>query len=150
MTIDTDRRPGPEAAFDGAERAALAALALWRRSVRSLSHLAGGDRQSALLGLATWYEHVCADGRFDDPPPMEGFEALYQVEDELPPRLRELIVSRWAVRVADELARCRRLRAMGPDCADAWTEALAGLELARQGAERHLAGNHHLSQGQRT
>jgi len=109
-------------------RTAVAAMERWRHWVRSLPVMAGEEHRTALRGLVAWYERVCADERYASFPPVEGMEALLLVEHERSgATARGLVAARWAVRVADAVAKCRQV-SDGDD--QARVVALAKLEVA--------------------
>ena len=106
--VETASRPR-ESLFEATTRMAVAAMERWRLSVRSLPTLSS-EHESPLGGLVAWYERVCVDERYAIPPPVEGMDALFVIEQERSAAAaRGLVVARWAVRVAEELVLCRQM-----------------------------------------
>ena len=64
--------------------------------------------RSALRHLADWYARMCVDDRYDKAPPTDGVDAVSALENGPEADKRRVVFTYWAVRVAEELARCRR------------------------------------------
>lgn len=114
-TMSIEDRPHTDRTSDGPdlEGAASVELRAWHHVVRALPHLVGvEDRRTPMRGLVAWYGRVVECDDFATDPPMEGLDALV---DELalvtvPFDVHaELARARWAIRVAEELVRWRRL-----------------------------------------
>lgn len=117
---------------------AVARCALDRRraAVRSvLLAFRSEDTGVALRGLAAWYERMCVDSDYGNAPPEEGVRALMAMGDEEDkPVTRQLVLTYWAVRVAEEVASCRRRWCSKDSTPDDLQVALAKLDLALHGA----------------
>lgn len=134
--VGEDDPPGFQRSFRRLNSIAAAALERWRQAVRSLPAIAASEHGTALRGLVSWYERLCVDERYSNPPPSEGLDALFLVEQERSSSTaRVLVAARWAIRVAEELARCRQLEGLGDDEA-AMSLQLSRLELALHEFER--------------
>jgi len=130
--------PPSEQAVSQSAAVARSALEHWTWSVRGMPFAVESDEsRPALRGLAAWYERISVDDAYTNPAPAAGVEAL-EAEVRGPDRLpRSLQVAHWAVRVAQELAECRRTRLGAVDLA-ATCLAEARLDVAVQGAFDHL------------
>jgi fermentation-respiration switch protein FrsA (DUF1100 family) len=131
------------ASLDHVLSTAAAALQRWRSSVSALAVLdsaGAGTPTTELRGLAAWYERLCADEQYANPAPSEALEALQRLErrSDVPGEL--LGVVRRAVRVAEELARCREVLAVAGGNGRAGSLAVARLEVALNAAVEHTAG----------
>jgi hypothetical protein len=89
---------------------ALSALAEWKWAVQgSLSASPTAQARTALRGLVAWYEGICNDNTCHIPAPTDGLEARIGLERGPDGLLtRRIVVSHWAVRVAQELAEFHR------------------------------------------
>ena len=122
-------------------REATAALESWRPTVVAVPRWTRTSNRAEPLGdLVSWYERICRDRDYRDPPPVEGLDALV---DELASAPSDgardhLGLARWAIRVAEELAYWRTKSRHGADLAPARV-AKSRLELALKGASRHAA-----------
>lgn len=130
--------PDPSPSLEQVTRNAVAALERWRHWVRSLPRVANGEHRVALQGLVAWYERLCVDDRYANPPPVDGMDALFQTEQERSSATaKELVAARWAVRVAEELVNCRQVVNQAGDEA-AITVGVSRLEMALHGAHERL------------
>jgi hypothetical protein len=140
--IDPDGVAEPRASFDQTLASAVAALHRWRSWVSALPLMQAraGSQLTELRGLAAWYERMCADDCYANPPPTEALDVLDELErDGSETNLERLVVVRWAVRVAHELAQCRSLLANGgTDDVRAASIAAARLEVALNAAMEHM------------
>ena len=111
------------------------ALEHWRWAVRGVPFTASSDQaRTALRGLAAWYERVSADDAYGNPPPGDGLDALTALEAEPESQhCRRVVVAHWAVRVAEELARCRQRK-----IADSRADALAHTRSLTSPSRVHL------------
>jgi hypothetical protein len=114
---------------------ARSALEHWRWAVRGVPFTASSSEAcTALRGLTAWYERICVDDLYDHPAPADGLDALTALERGSDLDLsRRVVVTHWAVRVAQELAGCRRGLRHDGDLAAAFLER-SKLDLALQGA----------------
>jgi hypothetical protein len=103
--------------------------------VRGVPSIApSGEECTALRALKVWYERMCVDGMYDHPAPVDGLDALTALERGPDGDLsRRVVVCHWAVRVAEELAGCRRGLTDDGNSATAALEHTK-LDLALQGA----------------
>ena len=126
--------PGPTAELS--KTVARSALEHWQWAVRGVLFTSPSDgARTALRGLAAWYDRICVDETYDNPAPVDGLDALTAEErgpDSL--LLRHVVVAHWAVRVAQELAECRRRGHGGDGDPAATLLAHTKLDLALQGA----------------
>lgn len=111
MAIEVRKAPGSYDRFERVALIAVAGLGRWTRFVRPLPLLSLSDGQHRSLNtLVAWYERVCADERFANPPPTDALQALALLLPGLPPSSAEtLVIARGAIRVAEELVDYRRL-----------------------------------------
>lgn len=108
--VEDPSDPRDPPGFEQTTTTAVAALQHWRHPVRSLPMLGTGEHGIALRGLVAWYERVCVDERYANPPPADGLGALMLTEQERSAATAEgFLVAWWAIRVAEELVRCRQL-----------------------------------------
>jgi hypothetical protein len=112
------------------------ALQQWEWALREVALEASSDvARTALRGLSAWYERMCVDDTYADPAPADGLDAL-TAQERAPHTLTRprVLVTHWALRVAQELAGFRKQgQACGGDPAAAYL-AHAKLDLALQGA----------------
>jgi hypothetical protein len=135
---DCPDSPDPLQSFEHLSQHAVVALERWRHWVRSLTMLASGEHRVALRGLVAWYERLCVDGGYANPPPADGMDALFQTEQERSSATAQgLVGARWAIRVAEELANCRQLVSQGDD-ERAAAVGLSRLEIALHEALERL------------
>lgn len=118
---------------------ARSALDHWRHIVRASLLTAPLDGvQSALRGLAAWYERMCIDPDHCNPAPPEGLAASVALErTAVGPTERRIEVTHWAVRVAQELAAYRAQFSSTGESPVAIGLALAKLDVALLGASEH-------------
>jgi len=113
-------------------------LERWRKAVRSALLSAEGPEVSlrALRGLAAWYERMCVDSDYHNPPPQEGLGALVLLggTSELSPRSSQLASAHKAIRLAQELAACRAQWHSDEGASSQGETALTRLELALHAA----------------
>jgi hypothetical protein len=136
MATPIQYAPDGNNAVESSEVFAHSALQDWQWAVQGVASIAVSDEdRTALRGLVTWYERICVDDEYDSPAPADGLDALAAHEhDADPPLLWRDLVFHWAVRVAQELAECRRpgLAANGDPAASLL--AHTKLDLALRGA----------------
>lgn len=149
MTIGTEmdlrqtpeQEPGPLAIITDLDRTcavARSAIESLREIVRSvLLATRTGDEGIALRGLATWYERMCVDPDYANPPPDGGIAELNGLSDLVRFKLR-LMVAYRAVRVADELSASRRRRFSSDSTPEELHTVLARLELALHSLSEQL------------
>ncbi len=121
---------------------AAAALDLWLPIVGVLPSIARDKgRVTDLRHLVVWYEVVGNGSGSVEPPPLEGLDAL--VFELMAARsaneLEQLRCARWAVRVAEDLVRLRRIqdRSMSPAGSEV---VISRLELSLSAARRVIDG----------
>jgi hypothetical protein len=144
MIVRAQDRTDLELAIERATVVAVAAMERWSRTVRALPlRVRSNELCLALRGLSAWYERLCVDDQYAMSGPADGIEALHRITHlttELP--TQEMLTAWWAVRVAEEVAECRRLVASSDD-ADG-----IGLEVAMSRLEVAVYGGHErMSQG---
>lgn len=132
MTVtDPDVAGRARATSSLALSSAAAVIQRWRTWVRALAIMEGqSEKSTELRGLAAWYERLCADERYSNPPPSDAIEALHWLERRGSGIGRERLAGiHGAVRVGEELTRYRRT---AQDQRDelAHTVAVSRLELA--------------------
>ncbi|HXX90314.1 MAG TPA: hypothetical protein VEI83_08840 [Acidimicrobiales bacterium] len=116
-----------------ADAFATVVLARSRPTVHGVLHATGPDvSPTALRGLAAWFERLCVDPDYRNPPPDEGMAALAALgaSPGASPAGRVAAAGR-AVRLARALSACRHAWSIG-DPGDRMA-ALAELELAVEG-----------------
>jgi hypothetical protein len=126
----------PDPTIEDSAAVALCALADWRWAVRgSPSESLSDHARTALLGLVAWYERICVDDQYDSPAPVEGL-AVLTARERAPNSVltHRVVVTYWAVRVAQELAEFRRRRITFEDDPAAVLLAHTKLDLAVRGA----------------
>ena len=109
-STETESSAEPVRRKDQVEFLALASIQRLRRVVSPLPVSAQSeDQQRKFRELVAWYERVCVDDRYSNPPPVDGVEALFAMP--LGNSLHDRFVSivRDAIRVAEELVRYRQL-----------------------------------------
>jgi len=111
--------------------AARRALDYWRWAMRGMPVMETSEEsRTALRSLVAWYERVAVDDSYNNPAPADGLDAL-AAQEHGPNRFRDRVqVAHWAVRVAQELAECRRTHLDDGDSVLAY----AKLDLALRGA----------------
>ena len=140
MSTEIQGRPQPVGRRHQLESLALASIQRWNRFVRPLPLSAQSEEQQRQFrGLVAWYERVCADDQYSNSPPVDGIEALFAMPLECTLHDRFLSVVREAIRVAEELVRCRQL-ARDARLADSRSSeiARARLELSISAARERL------------
>jgi hypothetical protein len=127
------------AEFEMASAVARSALDHWRHVVRTVLLTASFDgNQSALRGLAAWYERMCVDAGYCNAAPDEGLIALLALEVAGDgPFARRLMVTHSVFRIAQELAACRAQWRSADRELKTTDLALAKLELALRAASGH-------------
>jgi hypothetical protein len=140
-TSDGNDDPVRFASADGSELQASETVAHrvlehWQWAVQEASSTAPSDEtRTALRRLALWYERMCADEMYKTAAPADGLDALMAGEREPDSFLcRRVVVTHWAIRVAQELARFRRRGAEGDGDTASSLLAHAQLDLALRGA----------------
>lgn len=118
-------------------------LGHWLPMVGAMPQLIGGrHHEEAIRELVAWYERVFQGTDYCTDPPIEGLDALVDelVHVSVPSNDHaELARGRWAVRVAEELVSWRRcLRDEGTESVPTGP-ATDRLEVAIEGARRHIA-----------
>ena len=118
--------------FETTAALARSALEYWRHPVRRVLLAVSVDRDAvALRGLAAWYERLCVDVDYAQNAPDEGLDALVTLRSSFDAMVaHDLLVTYWAIRVAEELATCRARCWSDADGSDDAGVALAKLELA--------------------
>jgi hypothetical protein len=112
----------------------------WLPLVRAMPRWAHDDGTSAaLVGLARWYERLCADLEYAAPPPLDGLDTLVEELITIPAcqTLRQLGLARWAIRVGEELVQWRACLAAKSAPAKV-SMARNRLDLALRSARRHF------------
>ena len=131
----------PSPTIEASAAVARSALEDWHWAVSGSTSANRSDQErSALRDLVAWYEQICIDEKYDGPAPRDGLDALTAQEsgpDNL--LIRRVVVTHWAVHVAQELAEFRRRRAAGDDDPGALLLAHAKLDLALSGAIDRLS-----------
>jgi len=131
----TDRRLAP--AFEKVSTVACSALDHWRYAVRTVLLTARTDEAgTAMRGLAAWYERMCGGIDYGNPAPEQGLSALVALAEAGNGLIGDqLVLTYWALRVAQELAACR---AEWSSAEHATIDvALAKLDVALLGAYEH-------------
>ena len=110
---------------------AVAVLMRSRRMVRAqLLALDRGDARLALRGLAAWFERMCNDPEYRNPPPEEAMVALAVLGNSSPLSwVDHLAALCRVIHLARELAACRQVWSVGDQDLDARVVALTKLEL---------------------
>lgn len=125
------------------DRDASMLLCAWRPLVGRLPLLIVDGREDAVVALVDWYEHLSQEEGCDADPPLEGLDALIDHLASAPVDQdvwAELAKARWAVRVAEELARWRRVMSSAGPGSGPLGPATDRLEAAMEEARRQLRG----------
>ncbi len=111
---------------------ARSALDHWKPAVRGIPFLdPSGETSAALSRLVDWYERICIDDLYNKPAPLACLDALIVIERSH--SSRRVVMTHWAVRVAQELVEYRRELRNDSDSAITFVNH-AKLDVALQGA----------------
>lgn len=111
---------------------ARSSLVRWEHTVRMVLRMSGSEEaRNVMHGLASWYERMCIDAEYSNPPPEDGVDAMMALGPMPADSPRDpLMVTFRAVQVARELATCRAYWSKGDRESEFYRHALDRLDLA--------------------
>ena len=131
------RLHSPDPVVEDSGSVASSALRRWRWAVRGSPSTSASDDQAriALRGHVVSFERICVDDQYDVPAPIDGLDAL-TIQEEGSDSLvdQRVVVTCWAVRIAQEMAKLPRRRIAADAGPASALLARANLDLPLQGA----------------